>query len=63
MDNNGLALNRILEGEDTDPSVARTIPLDGFPPLCSSMIVRVDELSLPLELLRDWLEAKLNRFS
>ena len=59
MDRNGLALNRILAGEDTDPSVARTVPLQGVSPLCSSMIVRDDELSLPLELLRDWLEAKL----
>ena len=59
MDRNGLALNRILAGEDTDPAVARTVPLQGVPPLCSSMIVRDDELSLPLELLRDWLEAKL----
>ena len=59
MDHNGLAINRVAEGEDSKPSVARTIPLQGLPPLCSSLITREEEVPAPLLLLRGWLMTKL----
>ena len=59
MDNDGIAINRFAAGEDTNPSKARTIPLRGLPPLCSSFIVRDEETALPVQLLRDWIEGKL----
>ena len=55
----GTALNRYVPGEDIDPSLIRTIPLHGLPPLCSSFLTREGEASPPLHLLRDWLTAKL----
>ena len=61
MDNAGMALNRCVDGEDTNPSKAKTIPLKGIPPLCSSFLVRHEEISLPLQLLRDWIEGKLRK--
>ena len=61
MDNDGIAINRYVKGEDTNPSKAKTIPLVGLPPLCSSIIVREKETSLPLQLLRDWIEGKLRK--
>ena len=61
IDNDGIAINRIAEGDETNPSRAKTIPLNGLPPLCSSFIVREEEVSLPLQLLRDWIEGKLQK--
>ena len=61
MDNDGIAINRAVKGEDTNPKKAKTIPLKGLPPLCSSFIVRDEEISLPLQLLRDWIEGKLRK--
>ena len=55
----GTALNRYVPGEDIDPSLIRPIPLHGLPPLCSSFLTREGEASPPLQLLRDWLTAKL----
>ena len=61
MDHGGLALNRINPGDDSNPSVARTVPLADIPPLCSSFLVRQDGLTPPLTLLRDWLHLRLQK--
>ena len=61
MDNDGIAINRFVAGEDTNPSKARTIPLRGLPPLCSSFITRDEEIALPVQLLRDWIEGNLQK--
>ena len=59
--NDGIAINRAVKGEDTNPKKAKTIPFKGLPPLRSSFIVRDEEISLPLQLLRDWIEGKLRK--
>ena len=59
MDHNGIALNRVAEGDDSKRSLVRTIPLHGLPPLCSSMITREEDVPAPLLLLRGWLMTKL----
>ena len=59
MESDSLALNRYDPREDPTPSVVRSIPVEGLPPLCSSFLVREGEQGRPLQLLRDWL---LGRF-
>ena len=61
MDHGGLALNRIHPGDDSNPAVARTVPLQGMPPLCSSFLVRQGGLTPPMLLLRDWLHLRLQK--
>ncbi len=61
MDNDGIAINRYVKGENTNPTKANTIPLDGLPLLCSSFVVREEETPLPLQLLRDWIGGKLQK--
>ncbi len=60
MDKNGLALNRMISGEDSNPSKVRTIPLRGLPPICSSFLLREGDSAIPLQLLRDWLTIRLD---
>ena len=59
MEGDGLALNRYDPREDPTPSVVRSIPVEGLPPLCSSFLLREGEQSRPLQLLRDWLVGRL----
>ena len=59
MEGDGLALNRYDPQEEPYPSMARSIPVEGLPPLCSSFLMREGEQSRPLLLLRDWLASRL----
>ena len=59
MEGDTLALNRYDPREDPTPSVVRSIPINGLPPLCSSFLMREGEQSRPLQLLRDWLVNRL----
>lgn len=55
MEQDSMALNRYAPGEDPNPSIARSIPLSGLPPLCSSLLIREGTASTQISLLRDWL--------
>lgn len=61
QDHGGVALNRFLPGDDTDPARVRSVPLMDVPPLCSSFLIRDSSVSAPLVLLREWLTQRIQQ--
>lgn len=61
QDHGGVALNRFLPGDDTDPARVRSVPLMGVPPLCSSFLICEGSASAPLVLLREWLAQRIQQ--